>query len=122
MFEIPSGVPDRKIKHRIDLIDKNTQPPKLRQYCMSSAELEEVCKQLNEHLESGWIRPSMSPYGAPLLFLYKKEGVLRMCINFQPLNRQNKLDAYPLPRIGDILDKLSMARWFTKIDLSTAYP
>ena len=53
MFETPSGVPDNKIKHRIDLIDENSQPPKLRQYCMSSAELAEVCKQLHEYLEFG---------------------------------------------------------------------
>ena len=82
MFETPSRVPDHKIKHQIDLIDKNAQPPKPQQYHMSSAELAEVCKQLSEYLEHGWICPSVSLYGAPILFVCKKEGTLRMCTNF----------------------------------------
>ena len=68
MFETPSGVPDHKLKHWIDLLDKNAQPPKPQQKCMSSAELAEIHKQLNEYLECSWIHPIMSSYGAPVLF------------------------------------------------------
>ena len=121
VFETPSGVPDHKIKHWTDLIDKNAQPPKPQQYHMSSAELVEVHKQLNEYVEYSWMLPSILPYGSPVLFVYKKEGTLRICIDFKALNKQTKLDAYSLPRIDGILDKQSVARWFSKIDLITAY-
>ena len=65
--------------------------------------------------------PSLLPYGAPVLFVCKKEGMLRMHIDFRALNKQAKLDAYPIPRIDDILDRLRVEQWFSKIDLSTAY-
>ena len=121
MFETPSGVPDHKIKHRIDLIDENAQPPKLRRYCISSAELAEVYKQLNEYLNHGWLCPNKSPYRAPVLIIHKKKGILRMCIDFRALNKQIKLVAYPKTRIDDILNRLNAEWWLSKIDLSIAY-
>ena len=63
----------------------------------------------------------MSPYRAPVLFVHEKEPTLRMSINFWALNKQTKLDAYPIPKIDDILDRLKAAQWFSKIDLSTRY-
>ena len=72
-------------------------------------------------LEKGWIRPSVSPYGAPLLFVRKKTGKLRMCIDYRALNRQTKLDVFPIPRIADLLDRLGRARFFSSVDLATAY-
>ena len=72
-------------------------------------------------LEKGWIRPSVSPYGAPILFVRKKTGELRMCVDFCSLNRQTRLDMFPIPRIHDLLNKLSKARVFSAIDLSSAY-
>ena len=72
-------------------------------------------------LEKGWIRPSVSPYGAPLLFVRKKTGKLRMCIDYRALNRQTKLDVFPIPRIADLLDRLGCARFFSSVDLATAY-
>ena len=71
------------------------------------AELVEVLKYLNKYLKRGWIHPSMLPYGAPVLFVYKKEGMLKMCIDFSPLNEQIKLNAYPISRINDIFDRQS---------------
>ena len=65
--------------------------------------------------------PNVSPYGALVPFVHKNEGMLRMCIDFRVLDKQTKLDAYPIPRIGDILYRLSAEQWFNKIDLSTAY-
>ena len=64
-------------------------------------------------LEKGWIHPSVSPYGAPLLFVCKKTGKLRMCIDYRALNRQTKLDIFPIPRIADLLDLLGRARFFS---------
>ena len=72
-------------------------------------------------LEKGWIHPSVSPYGAPLLFVRKKIGELRMCIDYRALNRQTKLDIFPIPRIADLLDHLGRARFFSSVDLTTAY-
>ena len=72
-------------------------------------------------LEKGWIRPSVSPYGAPLLFVHKKTGKLRMCIDYRALNRQTKLDVFPIPRIADLLDRLGRACFFSSVDLATAY-
>ena len=72
-------------------------------------------------LEKGWIRLSVSPYGAPLLFVCKKSGELRMCIDYHALNRQTKLDVFPIPRIADLLDRLGCARFFSSVDLATAY-
>ena len=72
-------------------------------------------------LEKGWIHLSISPYGALLLFVHKKTGKLRMCINYRALNRQTKLDIFPIPRIADLLDHLGCARFFSSVDLATAY-
>ena len=72
-------------------------------------------------LAKGWIRPSVSPYGAPIHFICKKTSELRMCVNFRSLNKQMRLDMFPIPRIHDLLDKLGKARIFGAIDLSSAY-
>jgi len=72
-------------------------------------------------LAKGWIKPSVSPYGHPVLFVRKKTGELRMCIDFRSLNANTKPDVFPLPRISDLLDKLGSARIFSSIDLASAY-
>ena len=72
-------------------------------------------------LAKGWIRPSVSPYGAPILFVRKKAGELCMFVDFRNLNKQMRLDMFPIPRIHDLLDKLGEARIFSAIDLSSAY-
>ena len=71
-------------------------------------------------LEKGWIRPSVLPYGAPILFV-RKMGELCMCVNFCSLNHQTRLDMFPIPRIHDLLDKLGKARVFSAVNLSSAY-
>ena len=68
-----------------------------------------------------FIRPSTSPYGAPILFAHKKDGTLRMCIDYRALNKQTRWDSYPIPRIDDLLDRLTHATIFSKIDLSQGY-
>ena len=72
-------------------------------------------------LAKGWIKPSVSPYGSPVLFFLKKAGELQMCIDFCALNSNTKLDVFLLPCIADFLDRLGKAKYFSSIDLATAY-
>ena len=69
----------------------------------------------------GWICPSVSPYGTLILFMHKKTGELRMCVDFRALNSNTQLDVFPLPRISDLLDRLGRATVFSSIDLAHAY-
>ena len=120
VFEPPGMPAERDTVHRIEL-EPGSVPPYKRQYRVSAAELAEVRRQLDEYLEKGWIRPSCSPYGAPIIFIRKKTGELRMTVDYQALNRQTKKDVYPLPRIDDLLDKLSKAKFLSTIDLASGY-
>ena len=86
VFGEPPSVPEREVTHRIILSDPDLPPPKPRQYRMSEAELRKVRTQLEEYLEKGWVRPSSSSWGAPVLFARKKDSTLRMCIDFRSLN------------------------------------
>ena len=72
-------------------------------------------------IAKGWIRPSVSPYGAPILFMCKKTGKLRMCVDFRALNSNTQLDIFPLPYISDLLDWLGRATIFSSINLAHAY-
>ena len=120
VFEPPGMPAERDTVHRIKL-EPGSVPPYKRQYRVSAAELAEVRRQLDEYLEKGWIRPSCSPYGAPIVFIRKKTGELRMTVDYRALNRQTKKDVYPLPRIDDLLDKLSRAKFLSAIDLASGY-
>ena len=120
VFEPPGMPAERDTVHRIEL-EPGSVPPYKRQYRVSAAELAEVRRQLDEYLEKGWIRPSCSPYGAPIVFIRKKTGELRMTVDYRALNRQTKKDVYPLPRIDDLLDKLSRAKFLSAIDLASGY-
>jgi hypothetical protein len=77
--------------------------------------------QLEELLKKGYIRPSVSPSGGPVLFVKKKYGTLRLCINFRQLNKVTIKNKYPLPRIDDLFDQLKDAKIFSKIDLRSRY-
>jgi hypothetical protein len=83
--------------------------------------MDELKRQLQDFVDHGFIRPSTSPYGAPVLFVKKKEGDLRMCVDYRALNKQTIKNTYPLPRIDELLDRLSGAKVFTKIDLRSGY-
>jgi len=118
---LPKGLPpQRKIDFRIDLVPESI-PQKRGLYRMSPPELRELKKQLDELLEAGFIQPSCSPWGAPVLFVSKKDGALRMCIDYRALNRLTVKNSYPLPRIDDIFDQLKDAKYFSKIDLRSGY-
>ncbi|GKC95495.1 putative reverse transcriptase domain-containing protein, partial [Tanacetum coccineum] len=84
-------------------------------------ELKELKDQLQELLERGFIRPSVSPWGAPVLFVKKKDGSMRLCIDYRELNKITIRNRYPLPRIDDLFDQLQGAKHFSKIDLRSGY-
>ena len=88
---------------------------------MTPADLQEIKVQLHELLDRGFIRPSTSPWGAPVLFSNKKDKTLRLCINYRQLNRVTIKNRYPLPRINDLFDQLRGAQVYSKIDLHTSY-
>ena len=88
---------------------------------MGPLELKKLKLKLQELLEKGFIRPSVSPWGAPVLFVKKKDGTLRLCIDYRQLNKLIVKNKYPLPRIDDLFDQLKGASIFSKIDLRSRY-
>jgi hypothetical protein len=88
---------------------------------MSHEELKELKVQLEELLAKGYIKPNKSPYGAPVLFVHKKDGTLRMCVDYRALNKATVKNLYPLPRIDDLFDRPSGAKVFSRIDLRSGY-
>ncbi|KAG8471689.1 hypothetical protein CXB51_036643 [Gossypium anomalum] len=118
--ELPGLPPDREVEFVIDVIS-GTTPISITPYRMAPAELKELKTQLQELLDKGFIRPSTSPWGAPVLFVKKKDGSLRLCIDYRQLNKVTIKNKYPLPRIDDLFDQLKGAAVFSKIDLRSGY-
>jgi hypothetical protein len=118
--ELPGMPPDREVEFVINLLP-GTAPISKRPYRMSVEELKELKKQLTELQEAGYIRPSSSPWGAPVLFVQKKDGSQRMCVVYRSLNDVTMKNKYPLPRIEDLFDQMRGARVFSKIDLRSGY-
>ncbi|CAI7905974.1 unnamed protein product [Closterium sp. NIES-54] len=119
--DLPAELPpERAIDHSIRLIPGST-PPVRPTYCMSTAELLELRQQLDDLLEKGFIRPSTSPYAAPVLFTRKKDGDLRLCIDYRALNAITIKNKYPLPRVEELFDMLVEATVFSKLDLQSGY-
>ncbi|GKA55750.1 putative reverse transcriptase domain-containing protein, partial [Tanacetum coccineum] len=90
-------------------------------YRLAPSEMEELSSQLRELQDKGFIRPSSSPWGAPVLFVKKKDGSFRMCIDYRELNKLTIKNRYPLPRIDDLFDQLQGSQYFSKIDLRSGY-
>eukprot|EP00253_Pinus_taeda_P011610 PITA_11610 len=118
--EIPGLPPKRDIDFTIELIPGAT-PVSRTPYRMSIPELTELKMQLQELLDNNYIRPSVSPWGAPVLFVRKKDGTLKMCIDYRQLNKLTIKNKYPLPRIDEIFDQVKGAKVFSKIDLRSGY-
>ena len=112
--------PEREVEFTIDLI-LGTEPISIPPYRMTPVELRELKAQLEELLSKGFIRPSISPWGAPVLFVKKKYGSLRLCIDYRQLNRVTIRNQYPLPRIDELFDQLQGSRVYSKIDLRSGY-
>jgi hypothetical protein len=118
--DLPGMPPKRKAEFAIELLP-GTAPISKRAYIVSGPELVELKKQIDELSEKGYIRPSTSPWAAPVLFVEKKDGTRRMCIDYRALNEVTIKNKYPLPRIEDLLDQLRGASVFSKIDLRSGY-
>ncbi|KAD4981942.1 hypothetical protein E3N88_18613 [Mikania micrantha] len=112
--------PTRQVEFHIDLIPGATPVAKA-PYRLAPPEMQELYNQLQELLDKGFIRPSFSPWGAPVLFVKKKDGTFRMCIDYRELNKLTIKNRYPLPRIDDLFDQLQGAKHFSKIDLRSGY-
>ena len=111
---------DRDIEFLIELLP-GTRPISNRPYRMLAKDLEEIKKQIKELLEKGYIRPSSSPWRAPKLLVKKKDGSLRMVVDYRVLNDVTIKNKYPLPMINDLFDQLQGAKGFSKIDLLSGY-
>ena len=119
-FPILGNPPPRPVEHEIIL--KNTaKPKKLSPYPMSPEKRTAMHKQITDLLKQGALEPSYSPWASPLLFVKKKDNTWRMCVDFRNLNAETKSDAYPLPRMSTLLQKIGRAILFTKIDLASGF-
>ncbi|KAI3443818.1 hypothetical protein Pfo_000483 [Paulownia fortunei] len=118
--DLPGLPPNREIEFVIDVMPGTTSISKA-PYRMAPTKLKELKVQLQELLDKGFIRPSYSPWGAPVLFVKKKDGILRLFIDYRELNKITVKNKYPLPRIDDLFDQLQGASIFSKIDLRSGY-
>ena len=118
--EVPRLPPSRDVNFAIDLVP-GVGPVSMAPYRMAPAELAELKKQIEDLLEKRFIRPSASPWGAPVLLVKKKDGSSRLCVDYRQLNKLTIKNKYPLPIIDDLLDQLRGAGVFSKIDLQSGY-
>ncbi|GJY88637.1 putative reverse transcriptase domain-containing protein [Tanacetum coccineum] len=117
---LPGLPPIRQVEFQIDLISGAT-PVARAPYRLAPSEMQELSNQLQELADRGFIRPSTSPWGAPVLFVKKKDGSFRMCIDYRELNKLTVKNRYPLPRIDDLFDQLQGSSVYSKIDLRSGY-
>ncbi len=119
--ELPEDLPPRRrVDHVIEVMPR-VAPPAKAPYQMSHEELKEFKIQFKELFTKGYIKPSKLPYGATVLFVQKKDGTLRMCVDYKALNKVTVNNRYPLPQIDDLFDRLSGIKMFSKIDLRSGY-
>ena len=118
--ELPRMPPDREIEFTIDLL-LGTAPISKAPYRMAPRKLTELKGQLQELLDNGFTRSSVLPWGAPVLFVKKKDGSIRLCIDYRELNKVTIKNKYPLPRIDGLFDQLKGSQVFSKIDLRSDY-
>ncbi len=119
--ELPNELPPRRqVDHAIEVMS-GVAPPTKAPYQMNHEELKELKVQLEEFLAKGYIKSSKSPYGALVLFVHKKDGTLRMCVDYRTLNKVTVKNQYPLPHIDDLFDRLSGTKVFSRIDLHSGY-
>jgi len=118
--EVPGLPPRREVEFSIDLVP-GTGPVWMAPYRMAPAELVELKKQIEELMAKQFIRPSTSPWAAPVLLVKKKDGSSRLCVDYKQLNKMTIKNKYPLPRIDDLMDQLHGSTVFSKIDLRSGY-
>eukprot|EP00253_Pinus_taeda_P018942 PITA_18942 len=121
LFQEPKGLPHKKgIIHDI-IFQQDVPLPNIGMYRLSALENAKIKKQVQELLEKGFIMPSTSPCGSLIILVRKKDGLWRMCIDYQALNKIIIKNSYPLPQIDDLLDQLKEAVYFTKLDFHSGY-
>ncbi|GKB48981.1 putative reverse transcriptase domain-containing protein [Tanacetum coccineum] len=118
--DLPGLPPPKQVEFRIDLVP-GAAPVACAPYRLAPSVMRELLVQLQELVEKGFIRPSSSPWGAPVLFVKKKYGSFRMCIDYHELNKLTVKNHYPLPRIDDLFDQLQGSSVYSKIDLRSGY-
>ncbi|GJQ89599.1 putative reverse transcriptase domain-containing protein [Tanacetum coccineum] len=118
--DLPGIPPTRQVEFQIDLVP-GAAPVARAPYRLAPSEMKELSDQLKELSDKGFIRPSSSPWGAPVLFVKKKDGSFRMCIDYRELNKLTVKNRYPLPRIDDLFDQLQGSSIYSKIDLRSGY-
>ncbi|GKA26996.1 putative reverse transcriptase domain-containing protein [Tanacetum coccineum] len=114
--DLPGLPPTRQVEFQIDLVP-GAAPVARAPYRLAPSEMKELSEQLKELSDKGLIRPSSSPWGSPVLFVEKKDGSFRMCIDYRELNKLTVKNRYPLPRIDDLFDQLQGSSVYSKIDL-----
>ncbi|GJU41508.1 reverse transcriptase domain-containing protein [Tanacetum coccineum] len=118
--DLPGLPPTRQVEFQIDLVP-GAAPVARAPYRLAPSEMKELSEQLKELSDKGFIRPSSSPWGAPVLFVKKKDGSFRMCIDYRELNKLTVKNRYPLPIINDLFDQLQGSSVYSKIDLRSGY-
>ncbi|GJV04465.1 putative nucleotidyltransferase, ribonuclease H [Tanacetum coccineum] len=118
--DLPGLPPTRQVEFQIDLVP-GAAPVARAPYRLAPSEMKELSEQLKELSDKGFIRPSSSPWGAPVLFVKKKDGSFRMCIDYRELNKLTVKNRYPLLRIDDLFDQLQGSSVYSKIDLRSGY-
>ncbi|GJY74638.1 putative reverse transcriptase domain-containing protein [Tanacetum coccineum] len=118
--DLPGILPAQQVEFQIDLVP-GVAPVARAPYWLTPSEMKELAEQLQELSDKGFIRPSSSPWGAPVLFVKKKDGSFRMCIDYRELNKLTVKNRYPLPRIDDLFDQLQGSSVYSKIDLRSGY-
>ncbi|GJZ08881.1 putative reverse transcriptase domain-containing protein [Tanacetum coccineum] len=118
--DLPGLPPARQVEFQIDLVP-GAAPVARAPYQLAPSEMKELSEQLQELSDKGFIRPSSSPWGAPVLFVKKKDGSFHMCIDYRELNKLTVKNRYPLPRINDLFDQLQGSSVYSKIDLRSGY-
>ncbi|GKD92486.1 putative reverse transcriptase domain-containing protein [Tanacetum coccineum] len=118
--DLPGLPPTRQVEFQIDLVP-SAAPVVRAPYRLASPKMKELSEQLKELSDKGLLRPSSLPWGAPVLFVKKKDGSFRMCIDYRELNKLTVKNRYPLPRIDDLFDQLQGSSVYSKIDLRSGY-
>jgi hypothetical protein len=118
---LPEDLPPKRRVDHVIKVRLGMAPPAKDPYRMNHEELKELKIQLEELLTKGYIKPSKSTYGAPVVFVHKKDGTLKMCVDYRAFNKVTVKNRYPLPRIDDLFDRFSGAIVFSRIDLRSWY-
>nr|GFA06530.1 putative reverse transcriptase domain-containing protein [Tanacetum cinerariifolium] len=118
--DLPSISPTHQVEFQIDLVP-GAAPVARAPYRLAPSEMKELSDQLKQLADKGFIRPSSPPWGAPVLFLKKKDGIFQMCIDYRELNKLTVKNRYPLSRIDDLFDQLQGSSVYSKIDLRSGY-